>query len=204
MGEVMKVVFYNFKGGVGKTSIGVNYALSNDMAFITNDIYSPVEDIFPPERFMKVGVDNKFPDLPSDIDVVFDLGGYVDGRVLEVVRGADAIVVPLSDEYKDKFVTVSFIEEIQEFTSKIVIVANKLENKASYFNIKRIIDGKFGDGAYPIVPIKITKAFNHVTDSGDSLHEIVKKGGANGYHFKPVLQQFKQLERVIEKVRVKL
>jgi|GEM_PF-3900400 len=43
----MKIAIYNFKGGVGKTSIALNIVLSakDDYGVITNDFYSPIEKV---------------------------------------------------------------------------------------------------------------------------------------------------------------
>ena len=46
----MKLATYNVKGGVGKTSIAANFALTQNFGIVTNDIYSPLQRIFEKKR----------------------------------------------------------------------------------------------------------------------------------------------------------
>ena len=66
------ITIYNFKGGPGKTSCAMNIALTMDYGVVTNDIYSPIEEVF--DNVLKVSPSEEFPDFPTDAEVIFDLG----------------------------------------------------------------------------------------------------------------------------------
>ena len=51
----MKIVMFNLKGGQGKSSIALNLALTMDMNIISNDIITQIEDVLPPDNFLKIG-----------------------------------------------------------------------------------------------------------------------------------------------------
>ena len=43
----MIFVIYNFKGGEGKSKIAQNLALTMNYSIITNDVFTPIENILP-------------------------------------------------------------------------------------------------------------------------------------------------------------
>jgi len=71
----MKITIYNFKGGVGKTSIALNIALNLGLPVVTNDIYSPLERLLGEDKFIKLAKDQTIPTLSSEHSIIFDFGG---------------------------------------------------------------------------------------------------------------------------------
>ena len=49
----------------------MNIALTMDYGVVTNDIYSPIEEVF--DNVLKVSPSEEFPDFPTDAEVIFDL-----------------------------------------------------------------------------------------------------------------------------------
>jgi len=185
---VKRIAFYNFKGGVGKTGLAVNLALDEEMALITNDVYSPLEEAIPKGRLLKIGHDEDFPVLPEDIEIVYDLGGYVDARARTVLKDSDFVLIPVENEFRSLQTTIHSIEEVKASNPNIIVIANKVKREGDFENIKKVITAVAGK--FPLFPIKHTTAFDHVIEQGKSLRDFVEEGGSLGYHFKAVLRQF--------------
>ena len=82
----MKITIFSLKGGVGKTSISVNLALTLKYGVITNDVYTPLERVVSKESLLKLEQNQALPDLPESYDIIFDFGGYVDSRVIKAIN----------------------------------------------------------------------------------------------------------------------
>ena len=78
----MKTTVYNFKGGVGKTVLSLNLALTMEYSIVTNDIYSPIEKVLDEDRILKIHHDEILPAFPADYNIIFDLGGHIDKRAI--------------------------------------------------------------------------------------------------------------------------
>ena len=75
----------------------MNIALTMDYGVVTNDIYSPIEEVF--DNVLKVSPSEEFPDFPTDAEVIFDLGGYIEARSITVLRNSKVVLVPTINEY---------------------------------------------------------------------------------------------------------
>ena len=182
----MKLTVYSAKGGQGKTPLALNMALHNDWGLCTN------EDTPDLHRHLELGSqliivepDQPFPDLPEDIEVVFDLGGTMRGSIESVqsaVSQSDVVLVPIkAGEQKSLIGGIKTIHEVSQINPNIVVVANMLTKKGS--------DGKFetgvefqrikdamqaaGVGEYPILPLKRTTAFEDIYHFNHCLRDLL-------------------------------
>ena len=102
----MKVTVFSAKGGVGKTPIAVNLALEREWAIGTNETYHILDSLraIPDNRVLAIQPTEGFPELPDDIDIVFDLSGSLGGDSSASIRSAviqsDVVVVPANNELK--------------------------------------------------------------------------------------------------------
>jgi len=201
----MKIAVYNIKGSTGKTPIATNIAFDLGYAVVTNEKYHILGDIFPEERVMQVPANKPFPRFPNDLDVVFDLGGFIEGgtpSVASALGQADIVIIPVNNELKALRNTIHTIEEVSPINSNILVVGTKLEkkDKASgkwelgddFQNIKRVIHSVTGK-EYPILPLKLSKVFEAIFDEEKSIKQIVNEGGLAAYTYNEVAQQFSDI-----------
>ena len=195
----MKITVYNIKGGVGKTDISLNLALTMGFAIITNEPFSPIEKVLDESRFIKLERDEVLPKLPPDkYDVIFDLGGYLDNRAISALQQSDCVIVPLINEFKDVHTTVNFIQEIEGYNNRIIIVANKTQ-KGDFENIKEIMKENYP--RYPVMEIKFSRSLPNIMREKKSIKEMVEEGGLKAYFYKSVANQFEKLIKTINSIK---
>lgn len=117
----MLLVVYNFKGGEGKSRIAQNLALTMDYSIITNDVFSPIEKILKNHQFLKIWPDQEFPDVNVDDDIIFDSGGYPDGRVVQILKKSRFIIVPITNEIDNIQVGINTIDTIEKYNKNIIM-----------------------------------------------------------------------------------
>lgn len=189
----MKICVWNIKGGQGKTLIAMNLAKMLDCCFLTNELISPLENNFEEGEFLQLRSDQPVPDLPTDFPCVFDFGGALDKRVIKALKESDWTIVPVLNEYMDLYVAITTIYEIQKFTSRIIICANRIvqskaKGKDDFEEIKSHINDKFPK--YPVFPIKESRAMPNIILENKSISEMVLEGGYKRFHFTTINDQF--------------
>jgi len=128
-----KVLFYNGKGGVGKTTLAVNYAIRSKSDFYTNDpdlgTADHYQDII--ERtnsFYRIAPNDE--ELEVSDKAVFDFGGGLDPRLLNLIKHLDLCVIPI--RYKsvvDITSLLKMVDLISEHNTNIAIVINDTKKK---------------------------------------------------------------------------
>jgi len=185
----MKITVYNFKGGVGKTSISLNIALTCDFGIITNDVYSPLERVLADEQFIKIEHEQSLPEIPDEYNIIFDLGGHIDKRAIEAIKQSDFVLVPVTNDFVNLQVTINAIGEIEKFNKNIVVIANRTV-KNDFPEISQAVR-KFYD--YPVVELKLSKAFSNIFQEKKSIKDMVAEGGLKAYSYRFVNEQFDEL-----------
>jgi len=194
----MKITVYNFKGGVGKTCIALNIALTMDYAIVTNDILSPLDEILEDGQIKKLKLNEKVPTYPEDWDLIFDLGGYLDSRAKMLLKQSDCVVVPVVNEYIDVHTTVNFIQEIEQYNNKIVIVANKT-GKNDFAHVKKTMAKNYPK--YPVLEIKNSRALPNLMIKKKSVKEMMKESRLLNHHYKAIEEQFDKLISTIRGIK---
>ena len=139
---------FNLKGGQGKSSIALNLALTMDMNIISNDIITQIEDVLPPDNFLKIGKDDDFPNIEEDIDIIYDLGGWLDNRTISILKQADLIIIPMINGIMNNKTSLNSIEQVKNINKNILIIANKTK-KDDYNIICELVNKYFSEENFP-------------------------------------------------------
>ncbi|UQZ91405.1 hypothetical protein C4J81_19090 (plasmid) [Deltaproteobacteria bacterium Smac51] len=174
-----KVLFYNAKGGQGKTTLAVNYTIFSHSAFYTNEYKVGTEDLYKdkitqgkhPERFNVITKDDQ--KLAIADKSVFDFGGSLDGRIPAVARASDLCVIPIhyqsKAELRPLFIMLS---AIAEFNKNILIVINNTE---SVFT-DSLLEGLASETKYPIKVVRHSSFMTYLANDGLTPFELDIKG----------------------------
>ena len=189
----------NAKGGVGKTAIALNTALSFDYGFMTNDRLSIVEQVLDDEHYMIMDQTKKLPDIPDGWPIVYDFGGYSDERASEVMENVQYILIPILPYREDIQATLNFIHEIVEKKAqeRILIIINQTSGD-QYEVIKEAVHKYFPD--IKTFNLKKTSAFAWMVEHKKSLRELSRTFKQYRRYFKPAADQFDKIfEYIIER-----
>jgi len=193
----MKLIVWSLKGGVGKTTLSLNLALHYRCGIITNEVYTMIDKILPTGKFLRLSKHQELPNMNNinkNASVVFDMGGYIDNRVLSACDQAEKIIIPTSTEKLDIQGCISTIQELKKYKDKIIIVINKVEDKKVYDYIKKFFLEKIGD--FPIFGIQKSAIFKNIVDEKKSLNQIMSEGGLKSHSLKKGL--WKQWNDVVK------
>ncbi len=191
----MRILVYSFKGGTGKTTIALNWALTMGVGVITNDLYSLANAALDKSRIYKLEKDQPLPDLPKGVSAVYDFGGYVDGRVVKAMESADAIIIPTTKGAGELKGAIETIKEAQHHNKRIFVVANKAA-KGDLEYVRAAIEKYY---KVPVLPLKASKAMERVYTSKLSLREWVKSSPTGEHVYGEICGQFDAIIAAVTK-----
>lgn len=214
-GMHMKITIFSLKGGSGKTPIAINLAVDKDYALASNESLDAFSGYFDDERLLFIAAEEKFPDLPSDIDVIFDLAGSMtrsDHSTVSAIRQSDVVLVPIWNNRLAIMGGLKSIQSINKLGKKVIVVATKLapetrkkgqcwtesdDYKAIYSEVSSISEEL---GYMPaVMPLKFSKVFETVVNNCTSIHTLTSQNGLFKYTYKELLSQIDNLYQEIEK-----
>ena len=188
--KLSRITVYHIKGGVGKTRIALNLAMSLDAAIVTNDAYSVVRTVMSANRYKILGENEILPQYSLEMPLIFDLGGHADNRAIEVLQQSQFVIMPILT-YKEDFQTcLDFIEETKEYNDNIIIVINKTK-PGEFEKIEKICRNFHPELA--VFEIKKSKVMSHLVDQKMSIEQIAAKNKLQRRHYEKVAHQFRDI-----------
>jgi len=181
----MKIVFWNKKGGVGKTALAYTIARDLVLFLLSND--DSIIEIAYPGKAKIIG------DLPVIDDAVFDLGGFVDAHSKDVITAADIVVIPTTSDLNAVKRTASTINDVRHLdpAKQIVIVANRAKGE----DFKEI-EKHFAD--FDVIEIPESRIFEKAIKSKKSVIDIATASHFSEYTYRKVLSAYKKLLSIIQ------
>lgn len=190
----MRIVVWNLKGGQGKTVLSLNLAMLEGAFVVTNDVHSPIDDVLGEDRALRLSMRDSLPDVPAEIPLIYDFGGYPDARIIEAAKTANHILIPLVYESPlEMQVTINAISEIERYNPNITIILNKA--KAGDYERAHEVLGKFYE--YPILEVKQSTAFARSIEQKKSLQQLVDENHLFSFHYSKPLEQLRNILRHI-------
>ena len=174
----MNIVFYNKKGGVGKTSLAYNVARDLGFFLISNDD-SIIETAY--EGQAKIMPKIK---LIENQNIVYDLGGFTDPNVVDILKAADMVVIPTIADINSLKRTVNSMKEVAVFTKNIMIIGNIVKQKDQEF-IAEYVNAEFF--------IRESKIFQKSFIEQKSITEIFNESKLHQYRYRNIYKEYESL-----------
>jgi MinD superfamily P-loop ATPase len=189
----MRITIFNLKGGQGKSSIALNLALSLSFDVISNDKITKLEKILPEDNFMKIEKDQDFPDIIENLNIVYDLGGWIDERVVKPIKESDLVIVPMINTEMNNEVSINSINQVKQYNENIMLIVNKSKKGDFEFMRDGMIKTYFPDDNFPIFEIMDTTAFEQMIKRKMAIKDIVDIDPLLKYNYRKVNGQFNEI-----------
>jgi hypothetical protein len=212
----MKITVYSAKGSAGKTPIATNIALDREYAIGTNEAFHVFDSFIPDERLLALDLSEAFPDIPTDIDIVFDLAGAISEHshsIVSAVRQSDLVIVPIFNEVKSLNSGIGTLREVANlpgFHGDIMVVATKLQKQSGerfkgdwrqsrdFQNVEAAVKESGFD--VPVLPLKFSKVFDVIFEKEMSIAQLRASDPLAAYTYRDVAAQFEEIYNNIDAI----
>jgi hypothetical protein len=210
----MKITVYSAKGAAGKTPISTNIALDRSYAIGTNERFHVFDSFIPDNRLLTVDLTEPFPDIPGDIDIVFDLAGAISEHshsITSAIKQSDLVIVPIFNEVKSLNGGIGTIREVLPLNPHILVVATKLQKQSGerfhgdwrqsrdFQNIAGAVAEAVPEGL-PVLPLKFSKVFDAIFEKELSIAQLRQADPLAAYTYREVAEQFDAIYHHIDEV----
>jgi len=209
----MKIAIYTPKGGAGKTPIAISFAVDKEYALAANESFDAFSGFIEDERLLFVAADEEFPEIPDDIDVVFDLAGTMsrnDYSTVSAIRQSDVVLVPIWNNRLSVLGGLKAIQSVSALGKKVIVVATKLETKTKaqswtesedYKCVYQAVESLRDEIGYmpSVMPLKVSKVFETVLRECVSVHSLAAQSGLAKYTYRELLEQFDAIYEEVSK-----
>tara|TARA_Y100000294_G_C8444058_1_gene291981 strand:- start:149 stop:763 length:615 start_codon:yes stop_codon:yes gene_type:complete len=187
---------FSLKGGVGKTSISLAVQLElqkkgSSVKIITNDPVSPIGAVLDENDFVQLSQKQNFPkDLQKKGDWILDMGGYLDNRILPILKQSKTIIIPTFTDYPSLIATRRSVKEIESHNNKIILIANKTA-KNDFMDTYETLRDVCGN--YPVFPVKTSKAFENIYVERKAISQTMIDNPLLGKAYADVSEQVRKI-----------
>ena len=187
---------FSLKGGVGKTSISLAVQLElqkkgSSVKIMTNDPVSPIGAVLNENDFVQLSQKQDFPkDLQKKGDWILDLGGYLDNRILPILKQSKTIIIPTFTDYPSLIATQRSVKEIESHNNKIILIANKTA-KNDFMDTYETLRDVCGN--YPVFPVKTSKAFENIYVERKAISQTMIDNPLLGKAYSDVSEQVRKI-----------
>jgi len=165
--------------------------LDHGYALGTNEPFHILDSFIPDDLIMSVEPSDEFPELPKDIEIVFDLAGSISKTsksITSALKQSDLVIVPIYNEVKCLNSGIHTIIEVSKFCENIIVVATKLKKQRAdvftndwtqsldFKNIDRVVQenalAHLGKNI-EVLPLKFSTAFDAIFENEMSIKQIM-------------------------------
>ena len=200
----MKITVYSTKWSAWKTPIATNFVLDKGYCVGTNEPYHIYDSFLPDENFLSLDLNEPFPLIPDDVDIIFDLAGSISKTALSIssaIKQSDVVLIPIYNEVKSIKSWLHTIAEVLQLNKNIIVIATKLQKKktsdiftdwgksADALNIKKAVKASFWENI-PVLPLKFSAVFDTIFEQEKSISQLMANSGLAKYQYREVNDQF--------------
>ena len=146
------------------------------------------DGFIPDDRLFCLDLNESFPKIGKDIDIVFDLAGSISKTALSIttaIKQSDVVLVPIYNEVKAIKAGLNTIAEVLELNKNVVVIATKLQkrNKSDIFtdwakcedmkNIENAVHNQINSNI-PVLPLKFSSVFDAIFEQEKSIAQLMK------------------------------
>ena len=169
------ILFFNQKGGVGKTSLATSYALIHELKYVTNDVTANVETFGFTEHLKLDDMKKTLPQEIMDGECVLDMGamnGNADRKIVDALKSSKAVVIPTLTDANSVALTIESIKEARAYTNSIIVVINRIKkHDIRYSNAFTSIEKHLPESH--ILYMKETTLYTRLAENGGNLLHYV-------------------------------
>ena len=185
----MIVTVMTKKGGTGKTSLSFNIAKDLDYYLLSNDD-SIIEKIYDKAKILD--------ELEVvDVNVIYDMGGFIDKKAKKVFKASDIIIVPTTLDANSIKRAVNTIIEINGYCKNIIIVINRVKKQTlkKYEQSIEILKGLGKDIFY----LRESEIMTNSIHTGKTITELYNTNGLSKKNYKNVYEEYEEILKYIKK-----
>ena len=173
----MNLLFYSAIGRQGKTTHAIGYAQHTKAKLYTNDIQNATKelygDMFKNGDFVEIGIGEEI-EINDSHNIIFDFGGYIDSRLVDVIKYVDACVVPISYQSKSEYIpAVRTINALSEHNDNIVIIINNTATKLIP-EVKEALEEAYPN--YPLFVVNSSRYISRLANYQKTLFDLLEVG----------------------------
>ena len=120
-----KIAFWSKKGAQGKTSLATSMYYITNHKYVTNEPDNDISQILGEDKVYTINPGEKLPNV-GNASVIYDLGGYLDNRLGEIMESVDCVVIPVMPNNKsilEKTALLKSIRDVKKYNEKFIVEA---------------------------------------------------------------------------------